>query len=277
MKKGLPLLLLALLLHAHAPAALAQTISEAEPAAAASEATRVRAELERKALVLVEEALADAQALKLAENRVRAQVTAARLLWPRDAVAGRAAFKAASDGIAEMSAGVDPEDPQFYGAAQTVMQLRGELLQIAAQFDAKLALEFLRATRPPYADTLAAAGYGQQEQMLELSLASRLAAQEPRRAFEMAEESLSRGVTTGLLNVLNELRTKDSAAATKLASDIVRKLRAEDMLNNYEASGVAQQLLALTRPADPAPGRAPGQAIVYVGGDRKSTRLNSSH
>jgi hypothetical protein len=266
MKKRLSLALLPALLVGSLAPARAQTSEGPLSKKGDAERTAARAELERKALGLLGEALAAAQELKLAENRVRAQVTAARLLWPRDAVAGRAAFKAASDGIAEMSAGVDPEDPQFYGAAQTVMQLRGELLQIAAQFDAKLALEFLRATRPPYADTLAAAGYGQQEQMLELSLASRLAAQEPRRAFEMAEESLSRGVTTGLLNVLNELRTKDSAAATKLASDIVRKLRAEDMLNNYEASGVAQQLLALTRPADPAPGRAPGQAIVYVGG-----------
>jgi hypothetical protein len=73
-------------------------------------------------------------------------------------------------------------------------------------------------------------------------------------------------VTTGLLNVMNELRTKEPAAAARLAADIVRKLRPEDMLTNYEASGVAQQLLALTRPADAAPGGAPGQAAVYVGG-----------
>ncbi|HEX6183794.1 MAG TPA: hypothetical protein VFZ44_07790 [Pyrinomonadaceae bacterium] len=266
MKKWLSLVLLPALLVGSLIPARAQT-SEGPPSKKGdAERAAARAELERKALGLLGEALAAARQLKLAENRVHAQITAARLLWPRDAAAGREAFKAAADGVAELSAAVDPEDQQFYGAAQTVMQLRGELLQIATQFDAKLALEFLRATRPPYADALAAAGYGQQEQMFETNLASRIAAQEPRRAFEMAQESLSRGVTTGLLNVLNELRTKEPASAARLAADIVRRLRAEDMLNNYEASGVAQQLLALTRPADAAQGNAPGQAVIYVGG-----------
>lgn len=266
MKKRLSLVLLPALLMGSLAVVRAQT-SEG-PLSRKDDAERVaaRAELERKALGLLGEALAAAKELKLAENRVRAQVTAARLLWPRDAEAGREAFKAAADGLAEMSADVDPEDPQFYGAAQAVVQLRSEMLQIAGQFDAKLALEFLRATRPPYADALVAAGYGQQEQMLETNLASRIAAQEPRRALEMAEESLSRGVTTGLLNVINELRAKEPASAAKLAAAIVRRLSAEEMLNNYEASGVAQQLLALTRPPDAAQGNAQAQAVAYVGG-----------
>src|SRR5215218_1584784 len=132
MKIGLPLLLLTALLILRTPAtAQAQTRAEAEAAAAA------RAELERKAVGLVAEALADAQSLKLVENRVRAQATAARLLWPRDPKAARAAFKAAADGVAELNATVDPEDAQFYNAAQAVAQLRSELLQVVGQFDAK--------------------------------------------------------------------------------------------------------------------------------------------
>jgi hypothetical protein len=264
MKKKLLLSILTLLLlNASTPAARAQSREEGPLSRkhdAAAEAAR--AELERRALGLLEEALAAFQELKLTENRVRAQVMAARLLWPRDAEAGRAAFKAAADGIAELNAAVDPEDQQFYNAAQTAMQYRGELLQIAAQFDAKLALEFLRATRPAYAEAMAAAGYGQQEQMLELTLASRLAAQEPRRALEMAEESLSRGVTSGLLNVLNELKAKDPAAAAKLAGDIVRHLRADEMVNSYEASGVAQQLLQLSRTAEAAPANSTSEGVV---------------
>jgi hypothetical protein len=266
MKRRLSLALLPALLAGSLANALAQTPSGPAPRKNEAEGAEARAELERKALALLGEALAAAKELKLAENRVRAQVTAARLLWPRDAAAGRAACKAAADGVAELSAGVDPEDQQFYAAAQAVMQLRGELLQVAGQYDPKLALEFLHATRPPYAEALAAAGYGQQEQMLETNLASRIAAQEPRRAFEMAEESLGRGVTTGLLNVVNELRAKEPASAARLAAAIVRRISAEEMQTNYEVSGVAQQLLALTRPADVAPGGAPGQALVYVGG-----------
>ena len=273
MKTGLPLLLLALLIHAHAAAALAQTPGEAKAAGDAAEAVRVRAELERKALGLVEEALVDAQALKLTENRVRAQAAAAKLLWPRNAKAARAAFKAAADGVAELNAAVDLEDPQFYSAAQTVANLRAELVQAAAQFDANVALEFLRATRPPYAEALAASGYVQpaQEQSLEMSIAAHLAVQEPQRALELAEESLSKGVTLSLLGVVQNLRTKEPALASKLAGDIVRRLRPEDLRTQNEAAAVAQQLLALTRTAQGLPVNAvvnsTGPRVLAVAGN----------
>jgi hypothetical protein len=267
MKTGLPLLLLALLLHAQAPAANAQAPAEA----AAAEAERVRAGLERKALGLVEGALAEAQSLRLPENRVRAQATAARLLWPRDAKAARAAFKAAADGVAELNAAVDPEDPQFYNAAQLVSQLRAELVYAAAPFDAGLALEFLRATRPSYAEALAAAGFGQpsQERALEMNIAGYLLTQEPQRALEIVEESLDNSVTMSVLSVLQQLRAKDPAAAARLAADIVRRLSPEDLRGQSEAASVAQQLLALTRPAEGPPANtvvnSTGPVAVSVG------------
>jgi hypothetical protein len=255
MKTGLPLLLFALLLHTHAPATLGQTLVEKE---AAAETERVRVELEGKALGLVEEALAEAQSLKLLENRVRAQMMAARMLWPRDAKAARAAFKAATDGVVELNAAVDPEDPQVYNAAQTVMQLRTELVNVVAPFDANLALEFLRATKPTYAEALAAAGYGQpwQEQQLEMSIAANIAAQEPQRALELAEENLSKGVTMALLSVVQQLRGKEPALASKLAVGIVRRLRPDDLRTQNEAGAVAQQLLQLTRPPENLPTNA---------------------
>src|SRR5688500_2408920 len=261
-------LLLALLVGSHAPASRAQRPGETPPSKKAeAEQEAARAELERKALGLLEEALAEAAGLKLVENRVRAQLTAARLLWPRDPRAAREAFDAAAVGLAALTAEVNPEENQFYNAAQTVMQLRGEMLQLAGQHDAKLALDFLRATRPSYAEALTAAGFGQQELMLELTLAGQVAAQEPRRALEMAEESLNRGVTMAVINVLNGLSAKDPAAAAKLAAAIVKRLRVEEMRNSYESSGVAQQLLQMSRPAEsplPTNSVGPGAAVVSV-------------
>jgi hypothetical protein len=270
MKTVLSLLLLALLLHTHAPSSMAQTPAEAKAAADTAEAERVRVELERKALGLVEAALAEAQSLKLLENRVRAQVMAAKLFWPRDPKAARAAFKAAADSIAELNAAVDPEDPQLYNAAQTVAQLRVELVNAATPFDANLALEFLRATRPTYAEALTAAGYGQplQEQQLEMSIVANVAAQEPQRALEIAEESLSKGVTVSLLSVVQQLRAKEPASAAKLAVDIARRLRPEDLRSQNEAGAVAQQLLIMTRPVENPPANvvanSTGRALVSI-------------
>lgn len=251
--------LLALILLTFAQHAQAQRRPAAQPKGADSadsrgEAER-RAELEKKAVALLREAVADAQGLRLFENRVRPQTAAAVLLWKRDEKAARALFKSAAEAIAAYGATLDPEDPQFYNAGQSAAQLRAELIQLAAQHDPKLALEYLRATRLPFADALRATGYDldTQEQQLELNLAARVAAQDPAQALRMAEQSLSKGATMSLVSVLNELRSKDPVAASKLATEIVKSLRAEDLANNYEASGLAFQLLSM------APGEASQQ------------------
>lgn len=250
----LALILLACAQHAQAQRRPAAQPKGADSADARGEAER-RAELEKKAVALLREAVADAQGLRLFENRVRPQTAAAVLLWTRDEKAARALFKSAAEAIAAYGATLDPEDPQFYNAGQSAAQLRAELIQLAAQHDPKLALEYLRATRLPFADALRATGYGldTQEQQLELNLAARVASQDPAQALRMAEQSLSKGATMSLVSVLNELRTKDPAAASRLATEIVKSLRAEDLANNYDASGLAFQLLSM------APGEAPQQ------------------
>ena len=230
--------------HAQRPAAQSRG---ADAASASREAEERRDELEKRAVELLREAVSDAQGLKLIENRVRPQTVAAGLLWARDEQAARALFKSAAHAVASYGASLDPEDPQFYGAAQSAAQMRGDLIQAVAQYDPKLALEYMRATRLPFAEALRASGYATdaQEQQLELSLAARVASQDPARSLRMAEQSLSKGLTTALLSVLQELRTKDPAAASKLATEMVKRLRAEDLVNNYEASALAFQLLSL--------------------------------
>src|SRR5205085_4055038 len=227
--------------------------------------------LEQKALALLEDALREAEGLKLVENRIRAETVAAGLLWPRDEEAARAAFKAAADAVAALNSGLDPEDQQFYNAAQAVSQMRNELLQAAAQRDPKLALDFLRATRQPHPEAFQPQNNWllNQEQMMEASLAGQLAAQDPRQALSLAEETLGRGVTTGLLGAVGQLNAKDPAAASKLVGEIIQKLRAEDLGENGEASGVAFQLLAMTRPAEPSPATpqaGSGQAVMVGDG-----------
>ena len=244
--------------------ALAQSPPRPEISAAELEASQK--ELEKKALGLLEEALAEAQGLKLVENRVRARAVAARLLWPHDEKAARALFKAAADEVVALNNRVDAEDTQFHNDANAVTQLRNELLQMVTPFDASLALEFLRATRQPYLAAVQSFGQPDQEHNLEMNLATQIASQDPRQALSMAEESLNKGqVTTGLIRLLEQLRMKDPAAASKLAAGIVKKLRPEDLLNNYETSGAAAQLLSLTRPADPAPS-APQQTTTIIDG-----------
>jgi hypothetical protein len=248
MKRRSTLALLAILLFSCAQHAAAQAQSADAAASQRAEAEK-SAELEKKAVALLREAVSDSQGLRLVENRVRPQTAAAGLLWTRDEQAARALFKGAADAVAAYGASLDPEDPQFYNAAQSVSQMRAELVQAVAQFDPKLALEYLRSTRLPNADALRASGYATdaQEQQLEMSLAARVATQDPAMALRMAEQSLSKGITMSLVSVLQELETKDPAAASKLATEIVKRLRAEDLTNNYDASAIASQLLTVAQ------------------------------
>jgi hypothetical protein len=227
--------------------------AQQQPAAQSSgeaEAER-RAELEKSAVALLREAVSEAQGLKLFENRVRPQTAAAVLLWTRDEPTARILFKSSAEALAAYSASLDPEDPQFYNVAQSVVQLRAELIQAVAQYDPKLALEYMRSTRLPHADALRASGLVQdsQEQQLELNLAARVASEDPARAMRMAEQSLSKGLTPSLISVLQQLRVKDPEAASKLATEIVKRMRVEDLVSRYEVSALASQLLSLV-PAD---------------------------
>jgi hypothetical protein len=241
------LVLLSLVFSANAPA---QTPQDTAPGGV----DPARKELEQKAVGLLEGALKEAEGLKLVENRVRAETIAVGLLWPRDEEAARAAFKAAADGIAALNAGLDPEDQQFFNAAQAVAQMRNELLQTAAPRDPKLALDFLRATRQQHPEAFPRQNNWllNQEQTMEANLVGQIAEQDPRQALSLAEETLGRGLTTGLLGAVSQLNAKDPAAASKLAGEIIQKLGAEDLDESGEASGVALQLLTMTRPVEPS-------------------------
>src|SRR5437870_616846 len=128
MKRRIAPALLTLLLFSCARHAAAQAQNADMTSASRAEGEK-RAELEKKAVALLREAVSDAQGLKLVENRVRPQTAAAGLLWARDEQRARALFKGAAEAVVAYGASLDAEDPQFYNAAQSISQMRMELVQ----------------------------------------------------------------------------------------------------------------------------------------------------
>ena len=61
-----------------------------------------KAEKEKKAYILLEQVVDEAQLLRLPENRVRVQIGAADLLWERNEGRARTLFALAAEGVAEM-------------------------------------------------------------------------------------------------------------------------------------------------------------------------------
>src|SRR5258708_17212536 len=112
-----------------------------------------------------------------------------------------------------------------------------------------MGLNFLRATRTLENPEGAPERTGvDRELQLELSLATQIAATDPKRAFQMAEDTLKRGASATLVATLQKLVSKDPELAAKLAHDIAAKLMNERLLRNVEAAYLAGSFLHLVRP-----------------------------
>jgi hypothetical protein len=234
---GLPLLLLL--------CSWTYTAAQTPPAQAPTEQQRkAKKELEQKALSLLDEIIKDTQSFRVAENRLRLKAYAASLLWKHDEARARVIFKETLAGIVDLLNNQDDDDAVSAQIFPGVNELRREVVQMLSVHDARMARDFLRATRQA-ASRSRRNGEPNNDLQIEYSLATQIIETDPKQALEIAEESLSKGFSYELINTLKLLRTKDPEAAAKLAGEIVTKLRSENLLTNQEAAGVAFNLLSV--------------------------------
>src|SRR5712692_7943402 len=104
-----------------------------------------KAKLERKANALLEQVIAEAQSLKLPENRIRVQIAAGDMLWDKNPVRARGLFVDAGAVLAQIYVDVDRTDRN---EMQSVNQLRQELVLGAGRHDAELGYQLLHSTQP---------------------------------------------------------------------------------------------------------------------------------
>ncbi len=233
----------------------AQTTTES-PTAAQDEKEKARLELEKKAFALAERVAADAATLKLPENRAFLIASAADLLWEQDAKRARSLFQSAATELVAANVEADKDDPNDpYAQESFYNSPRRTILQMAARHDPELALEMLIQTRSPklaaeMQKTAAPAAAGQtaekeapklfgnglsnlqmqaqQELQLEQSLATQAAANDPKRAVKLFRESMAKGVTYEVLNLVDKLHQKDAELANTLLAEVTGKLLESD-------------------------------------------------
>ncbi|MDQ3820607.1 MAG: hypothetical protein M3362_23390, partial [Acidobacteriota bacterium] len=234
--------LLSLTLLLCAPAAAQTADSQATTKAEQQEA---RQRLERKALALLEDVISDAQSLKQATNRLRVQVIAADLIWSHDEARAHALFEKTVKDYSDLVNSLDTSDPNYYMLVQAPAQLYQEILQPLIRRDPQLALDFVRHARPPqqpqqadprYVD----ASYGL---LMEAQIATQIAQKDPALALQVGLESLDKGFSSALGQLVWQLQEKDRDGASRLASAIIKKLLAENLLFNNEAANLAVNLL----------------------------------
>lgn len=218
-----------------------------------TEQQKAQAELQEKALHLLDQVASEAQALKLPENRLRVQWQVGDLYWERDEARARTLFSQVAAGLGEMIQGLDPSDRRYTELLQTPSQLRQEFIQVVARRDPKLAYNFLLATRPPAptpppnaSPNAPTPNTGQQsaETSLEMNLLAQIAASDPALALQNAEAALDKGqFPSSLARMLAQLQEKDKGTAKKLEDKLLKKMSAETLLSNSSARILATSLL----------------------------------
>ncbi len=207
--------------------ALAQSVSKSE-----SPKTHVSPEIQEKALALLNGLAREAEQFSLPLNRVDARIGIANLLWEKDEKAARIIFQNAISDLNAMLVRIPPENAESdeeYNTERYVMlyevgNLRKELLIALAARDAKFALDALQSLSVKNAE---GRNIFEDDNALELELAAKIAANDPKQAYEIAKKNLENGLGRNIFTTLENLYKKDTELGTKFAQDILSKIKAQ--------------------------------------------------
>lgn len=202
--------------------------------------------LKARGLALISEVVDDFGQIRLPQTRVRAQLQAARLVWPADEKLGAKLTADAIEGVKEFIAGVETSEQDFYQNYSLAMQLRQEVVQLLGPHDPETALRFLQATRS-LPNPEGANAQSNQELSMELTLGSQIAAKDPNRTAQLARDTLKRGYSSMLIDLISRLRARNPELASQLAKEVAAKLMNEKLLGKEEAANVAVGLLRIAR------------------------------
>ena len=228
----------------------ASGFAQSQPASPApADAEKAQQEREKKAWALLDEIIAEGQALKLPENRIHLQATASDLLWPQDETRARASFQEATEILVQLINSLVSEDPIFQSRVSICNQFRQQMLQIVAHRDPELALGFIRATRRPrvMGQTSRAS---ETDALLEIRVASTLINSDPKRALQITEESIEKGIAGNVTEIISQLYNKYPEAAVKLAGKVVNKLKSGEVANDYETRHLIGNFLNMMMRSD---------------------------
>lgn len=246
-------------------AASAQT-SPTEPQ---SEKDKAAQELEKEVLKMAQQAVTEANSLKLWQNRALIYALAGDVFWKTDQKKARSLFRDASN---ELVLGIQiPKDkPKSYYEEYSWWEEtspRKAVLLIVAAYDADIALEMLLETRPPdlqasidaYNTPQALTAQNktqvqivneqknkfkaQQEIQLEQQFAVKAAEQDPKKAAKLIRDSLAKGFSTSIGDLLAKINEKDEKLGGELLSEILQKLNDADFKQKDDAMSLSTYFL----------------------------------
>jgi hypothetical protein len=235
------------------------------------EKDKARVELEKNAFRLLDDAVGEANGLKLWENRALIYAVAGDLYWKTEQKRARRLFRDAANEIIQGNQTPKEKAKNYwedYSYWQDASPRRAILLMIAAH-DADLALDLLLETRAtdlqaainlqsqtPPAPTGAEKKTAvqsmneqknkykvQQEIALEQQFAVKAAEQNPKKAARIIRDSLSKGVSRAVIELLPKISDKDEDLGKELLGEVVAKIIDTDLREKDDTRDVAGYIL----------------------------------
>ncbi|HET6977800.1 MAG TPA: PPC domain-containing protein [Pyrinomonadaceae bacterium] len=176
-------------------------------------------------------------------TRINAQILASQLLWEPEQKRASKYLTDAANGVKELIASVDANDPEYANQYGLISQVRFEMTNMLVQRDPEAALSFLYSTVPPPNPYSNPREQASQESSLELSIANQLVQKDPNRALQLARKNLKTRPTANLLTTLGMLKQQNPDLAAEFANEIATRLINEKLLKNLEATNLAMGLL----------------------------------
>jgi len=227
--------------------------------------TEAQKELDKRVVEMLDQALGDAGALKLSQNRAVVYALAGDLYWQFDEKRARELFRMSAGEIVTFNIETDKEKKESEDPYANVFDfysdIRSEILPLIAKHDADLALEALTQTRPAkLAEAMAKAAQPntkesgmfefnpdryrvQAELALEQRFALQAAEQNPDKAIKLIKDSLAKGISWNVTPLLHKLHEKDPKKALSLADDVVARIVDTDLTKKLEDMNAAARFL----------------------------------
>jgi hypothetical protein len=243
--------------------------AQISPTESQSDKDKAAQELEKEALKLAQQSATEATSLKLWQNRALIYALAGDLFWKTDQKKARSLFREAA-GELVLGNQIPKDKPKTlyddYAWWQETSPRRAVLLMVAA-YDADLALDMLLETRPPDlqasidASNLPVVPNAQaktqvqsikeqknkfavrQEIDLEQQFAVKAAEQDPKKAAKLIRDSLTKGFSQSIADLLGKINEKDDKLGAELLSEILQKLLDTDFKQKEDAMSLSAYFL----------------------------------
>lgn len=240
--------------------------TESQTTESKEEKEKLKKKLEEQALHMIDQAIGDAGGLKLAQNRALVFAIAGDLYWRFDEKRARSLFRDAANEILTANADAEKEKKESDDPYLNLVEfggIRHQILPLVAARDADLALEILLQTRPAkVSEAMAKAAQPTNKQdgggmfnfnpdqfrvteeiALEQRFAVLAAEQNPDKAIKLIKDSLSKGISYNVLQLLQKIHKKDEKKAASLADDVIKKIIETDLTKKREDYQAAMRFL----------------------------------